>query len=189
MKTIKHLLVVLAVASLAMPVGAAYADDVDPSAIALQNVTVNQTEVTKQSTQRGLPGYETDADTSRTIGSWTIRYANGVGFGTGGGNKYFRHEFAKTEKLAGSGSYQSEAHASLIRGSSYGGENVFNMFTHPCAQSIVNNGTAQTCTSPWQLSSAGQQWLIISGHYFDIGIDGTQDDTCPGCIDWVYTTP
>lgn len=149
--------------------------------ITVQSVITNQSEVTQEEYM--------DGSSTVTIGSWTIRYSNAASYGTGGGNKYVRHDFARTEKVAGSGSYQAEAHAALIKGTSYGGQVVFSYLSHPCAESIVNNATAQACTSPWQLSSTGQQWLIISGHYFDIGINGVRDSECSGCIDWVFTTP
>jgi hypothetical protein len=193
MKHFAHIVVVLLIAVL--PVQTALADDgslpnndpPDPSRI---QIVTHQLQVVKAG--KVLPGIPVpNGSSQQTVSGWTIEWANASGYTTGWfGSKYVRHEFARTRKVSGpSGSYQAEAHATLIDGPNYGGTQVFNYITHPCAQSIVNNGTAQSCSSPWQSSSTGRQWYIVSGHYFDIGINGSQDAACPGCIDWVYVTP
>lgn len=170
----------------------AQGDDPPPDSpdVTLEAVISNETEVNRRFSNGngGSGGVTPSGSTEKTVGSWKIRYGNAIGYGTGGGSKYVRHEYARTEKVAGSGSYQAEAHATLIKGSSYTGQQVFSYFTHPCAQSIVNNAKAQSCTSPWFQSSTGQKWCVVSGHYFDIAINGSKDSTCDGCIDWIYTT-
>jgi len=183
----------VALLTAALPVQAAFADDITPPATdspdpARAQVITRQTQVTKLIRSRAE--FSTNGSSQQGVGSWTIEWANAAGYTTGAfGAKYVRHEHARTRKVSGpAGSYQAEAHATLIDGRYYGGTQVFNYFTHPCAQAIVNNATAQTCSSPWQSSSSGRDWLIVSGHYFDIGLNGIDAD-CPGCIDWVYTTP
>lgn len=178
----------------ALPIQAAFADDNAPPTTtdspdpSRAQVIAHQAQVTRRI--RGWPGFSTTASSQQGIGTWTIEWANAAGYTTGWfGSKYVRHEYARTRRVSGpTGSYQAEAHATLIDGRYYGGTQVFNYFTHSCAKAIVNNATAQTCSSPWQSSSSGRDWLIVSGHYFDIGINGIDAD-CPGCIDWVYTTP
>ena len=167
----KNLFVVLMAVALALfPTAPAFADGGAPPKVTTQAVSPKNS-------------------TTRTVGGFTIMYSNSAAYGTAGSNKYVRHNSARTEKTAGTGSYQAEAHGALIKGSSYSNPTVWDYISHPCAQSIVNNAAAQTCVSPWQLSSTGQKWLVISGHYFDIGINGSQDSSCSGCIDFVYTTP
>lgn len=177
----------------AFPAQAAFAGDSSPPNTdspdpSRARVITRQARVTKLI--QGRPGFSTNASLQQGVGSWTIEWANAAGYTTGWfGSKYVRHEFARTRKVSGpAGSYQAEAHAVLINGQYYSDPQVFSYVTHSCAQAIVNNATAQTCSSPWQASSSGRQWFIISGHSFDIGINGT-DAQCPGCIDWVYTTP
>jgi len=195
MKAISHLIAATLVTLLQVSTVVA-SDTTPPSSqpdeITIQSVTTNQAQVIKPVIDKPMrPGSPViNGSSQQTVGSWTIEWSNAAAYGTGGGNKYVQHYYAKTRKVSRpAGSYQAEVHATLIDGPSYGGTQVFSYFTHPCAQAIVNNGTAQSCSSPWQLSSTGHQWFIISGHYFDIGINGSQDASCPGCIDWVYTTP
>jgi hypothetical protein len=197
----RFFVLLIAISIMLLPVSTAFADGGAPppvlpdgsTAITIQRVVTNQKVANNHasSNNSGHPGGPTpDASTNRNVGSWTITYANAAALGyDGNGNKYVQHYYGKTIKTAGSGSYQAEVHATLLNGGTYDSPSVFDYITNPCAKSVVNNGTAQSCSSPWFASSTGRQWYIITGHYFDIGIDGTKDSTCDGCIDWVYATP
>ena len=60
-------------------------------------------------------------------------------------------------------------------------------FTKPCAGIVKVNGTAKTCSSPGFATSPGEQWLVISGHYYDDGNDGELEKVIAGELDWVWT--
>lgn len=194
MQPLKLLATWVVAASLLLSPTHAYADDPHPpqttpdptSDIILQSVVTNRTQITQQIP---VQTYAPDGSVSVVTEDWVIEYANGAAYGINGANKYVQHLLARTRKIAGIGPYQAEAHATLIKGNSYSVPPVFDQFIYPCAFQVVNDNTAQTCPSPWQPSTTGQQWFIISGHSFDIGGDGIKDTFCPGCIDFVFTTP
>lgn len=133
--------------------------------------------------------YSTDASASQTVGSTTVEWSNAVAYTIS--PRQISHYFAKTSRLAGSGDYKAETHATLINGTQYDGPIWFSRDTYPCAQSIVVNGAAQSCQSPFFDASgtAGRNWRVVSGHSFDVGNNGTWDANCSGCIDWVFTFP
>ena len=81
-----------------------------------------------------------------------------------------------------------EAHAALIPDAQYGTP-VFSNQTHSCAQVYKTNAEAKTCQSPNQTSWHGRNWGIVSGHLFDTDLSNPYATGCPGCIDWLYTTP
>lgn len=123
-------------------------------------------------------------------GSWSWEYANAAQPGTTvQGGKVIRHYFGRTRKLTGTGTYRAEVHSTLLNGGTYGSPSVFDYLGTPCAKSELLNATAQACSSPWFGTTKGRKWFIITGHYFDIGANGSREGDCPGCIDWVYTTP
>lgn len=125
----------------------------------------------------------------RQVGSWTVEYSLAGAYMFYNYKKYVQHMFAKTARTAGAGNYAAEAHANLIKGNNYGGQQVFSSFTTNCAGTTVINGKAQTCASSWFRTLAGAKWFLISGHSLDIGINGSKDSTCDGCMDFVYTVP
>lgn len=188
----KRLVNLLAVILLLLPVSTTFADDDNPPAVQADEsiVIVRQREVTNETSVKIRGGRdEIDASTTRTVGSVTIKYSNAAAQGWDCcGGTYVRHSYARTARIAGTASYQAEAHAALLDGTTLESPSVFDFITDPCAQSIINNATAQSCSSPWFQSSPGRGWYIVSGHYFDIWINGTRDSTCDGCIDWVYWT-
>lgn len=146
---------------------------------------IEQVEVRGRSI-RGAVGDVSPATSSDAWGpGWRVRYAQSVVYAT----TYMGHNYAKTERLEGGGGYGTHAHATLIKGHDYGGQQVFSSFTHSCASRTETNVTAQTCRSPNQASSSGSKWLLVSGHWYDHGNDGTKDGSCSGCIDWKWTHP
>lgn len=132
----------------------------------------------------------TDASGTQTSGGTTAEWSNGVAYYLS--PRQISHYFAKTARIAGSGSYKAETHATLINGTQYDGPIWFSQSTYSCAQSIVVNGTAQSCQSPFFNAPSGlpgKNWRIVSGHSFDMGNNGSWDMNCSGCIDWVFTFP
>lgn len=119
-------------------------------------------------------------------GGWTVQFKNVISANAGPA-EWVRYLYAHTKRLAGAGAYKTNAHATLIEGDSYEDEQVFSVFTHGCAGKTIVNGTAKTCQSPQFSTSPGEKWFVISGHWYDHGNNGSQDATCPGCIDWVWT--
>lgn len=76
----------------------------------------------------------------------------------------------------------------LIRGSSYEGEQVFSAFKKRCAGIVEVNATVRTCSSPAFVTSPGEEWFVISGHYYDHGNDGGEpEETIDHQLDWVWT--
>ena len=117
-----------------------------------------------------------------------VRYANALSYQSGWPKKV-RHEYAITEKLSGPSTlYETHVHAALKDGTDPLDTLVFGLHTHSCATVDRTNSKAQTCTSPWYNTSSGSKWTVYSGHHYDINGDGN-DDTCLGCIDWVYDVP
>lgn len=100
-----------------------------------------------------------------------------------------RFYYAHTKRLSGSGPYWAEAHAVLIEGAAYDGNQVFNYKTDSCAAVSAVNAMARTCGSPWFDTSPGDQWLVISGHSYDDGNDGSVEIVIAGERDWVWTAP
>jgi hypothetical protein len=121
---------------------------------------------------------------------WVIQWSMGWAWRSyTGDSRGMRHRFARTIKKEGSGSYVAEAHAALVHGGSYTDEIVFSMDTDSCAVSEVSNSSAGTCPSNWFDSHVGDNWIVVSGHYFDVGEDGSRDATCDGCLDRGFTMP
>lgn len=123
---------------------------------------------------------------NETINGQTVEYASCAGAATNG--SYVYHCFARTRRIAGSGNFRTEAHAALIPDAQYGTP-VFSNQTHSCAQVYKTNAEAKTCQSPNQTSWHGRNWGIVSGHLFDTDLSNPYATGCPGCIDWLYTTP
>lgn len=127
---------------------------------------------------------------TQSSGSWSWEYANAAASGIDSyGRKVVQHYYGRTRKLTGTGTYKAEVHSTLLNGGTYGSPSVFDYLQYPCAKQEKVNATAQSCPSPWFVTTTGRKWFIITGHYFDIGADGLRDGTCDGGIDWVYTTP
>lgn len=121
---------------------------------------------------------------------WHVFYRQQVRYRTDGSR--MRHDFAQTHRDVGTGRWSTNTHAALIKGHSYSGSIVFSGNTHSCAnqnQTKTTNSTVDTCSSPYQGTSRGGKWLLVSGHTFDQGANGTQDGACSGCIDWKWTVP
>jgi len=60
----------------------------------------------------------------------------------------------------------------------------------------VDDGEARTCESPFQSTSKGASWFLVSGHWIDVAKDdGARDQSvrhdgeCFGCIDWAWKVP
>lgn len=106
---------------------------------------------------------------------------------------YTYHCYAKTEKISGTGTYKTHAHAALIKGSlagvSYTDPVVFGYPPTACASITKTNATSTTCKSPNFASKTNQWWYAISGHWYDLGADGTINSRCDGCIDTKYRVP
>lgn len=129
-----------------------------------------------------------DGSSNRTVGGDSIRYANAISY-IGGISKQVRYEYAITEKLSGPSTlYKTHAHGALKRGTGTFDPIVFGNPPDACASKDTTNGKAQTCTSSWFSTTGGAKWSVYSGHSYDINANGV-DDTCSGCIDWVYTVP
>ena len=60
---------------------------------------------------------------------------------------------------------------------------------YPCAGVSRVNGEARTCTSPGFATEPGEEWLVISGHSYDHGNDGSVEEAITGQLDWVWTAP
>lgn len=177
--------------ALAIPISPVFADAGQPPVsvtndqVALQ-VVVHSSQVNLAAGDRqGYGEAATDGSGTVIVGGMTVEWSNGVGWNP----TSMRHEFGQTQRVAGSGNYETEVHSTLIDGPYYGGNQVFSNGTDSCAQVYAVNATARTCSSLLQPSSSGHQWFIISGHSFNVGIGGTWDAECPGCIDWVWTQP
>lgn len=126
------------------------------------------------------------AGLTTTVNGQTVEYANCAGAATNGSFVY--HCYARTRRIAGSGNYRTEAHAALIPDAQYGTP-VFSNATHTCAEVSKTNAESKTCQSPNQSSWHGRKWGIVSGHMFDTDLSNPYASTCPGCIDWLFTTP
>ena len=90
-----------------------------------------------------------------------------------------RDNYASTKRLSGSGSYEAEAHATLIEGDSYEGEQVFSGFSPPCATRTKVNRKAKTCRSPRFDTEPGEERFAISGHSYNHGNDGGSGASTP----------
>lgn len=122
--------------------------------------------------------------------AWHVFYRQQVRYAVDGSS--MRHDFAQTERDVGSGKWHTKTHAALIKGHSYSGTQVFSAYTHACADQSVTkttNGKVSTCSSPYQGTSRGAKWLLVSGHTFDQSANGTTDGACHGCIDWKWSVP
>lgn len=118
---------------------------------------------------------------------YRVRFANSISANAGPA-RWVRYDYAKTERLSGSGNYRAEAHATLIQGDRYEDQQVFNYSTgHSCAGVARVNRTAKTCSSPSFRTSPGEKWFVISGHSFDHGNDGSVEKQIIGELDWVWT--
>ena len=80
----------------------------------------------------------------RTGSGWVVRFENVVSSNVGGAG-WVRCDYARTKRLPSSGSYEAHAHATLIGGDSYEGEQGVQRF-HPlvCDETKVN-GEAIAC--------------------------------------------
>ena len=124
-----------------------------------------------------------------TIASgYRVRFRN-VLVSNAGPAQWVRYGYASTKRLSGSGDYRAEAHATLIKGDSYGNEPAFSAYTRPCAGISRVNREAKTCSSPSFVTSPGEKWLVISGHSYDHGNDspGDPEEVIAGELDRVWT--
>ena len=143
--------------------------------------------VVTQSYTNAIADVNSPDSATQTVNGQTVEYSNCAGAAANG--SYVYHCFARTRRIAGTGTYRTEAHATLIDGNQLGGNQVFNYVLYPCAKVEKTNAESKTCQSPNFTSSHGKQWYIVSGHSFDTDNTPPYAANCPGCIDWVYTTP
>lgn len=136
----------------------------------------------------GLPFAPQTTVTTDPSGRWRVKFENKISY-VRGRRGWVRYDHASTRRLSGSGTYRANAHATLIRGSSYSGEYAFASHMQRCAGVTVVNRTARTCSSPRFSTSPGQQWYVISGHFYDHGNNGSIDAEVTGGMDYVWTAP
>lgn len=153
-------------------------------------VVTQQVSQKSESLRPGADDITPDASSSVVVGNNTIEWGNCLGHWHQSQYHKVYHCFARTRRLSGSGDYEAEAHAALIKGTAQGveyeDEIVFSQFTDTCAEVVKTNQTAETCQSPLFFTGIPQWWYVVSGHYFDLGANGTQDATCSGCVDWRF---
>lgn len=131
-------------------------------------------------------GESLNASTEQPVGSHTVRYSSALWYDS---CCNVRHYYGRTEKVSGSGNYKTHIHSALIKGQYPGDEVVWSWLDDTCGEDNQTNATAQSCSSPKQTTTSGQPWRIVTGHRYDVGANGTWDDECAGCIDWVWWTP
>lgn len=142
--------------------------------------------VVTQSYTNAVADVNSPDSATQTVNGQTVEYSNCVGAVPSG--SYVYHCYARTRRIAGTGTYRTEAHAALVPDAQYGTP-VFGYTTHPCAQVYNTNAEAKTCQSPNFTSWHGRKWGIISGHMFDTDLNNPYGGSCSGCIDWLFTTP
>lgn len=120
-------------------------------------------------------------------GGWRARHSIRVAWYSD--SSKVRYDRARAQRLEGSGSYKTAAHATLIKGHSYSGTQVFSPYTHSCASDSNVDATTTTCSSPWQATETGGRWFLTGGFTYDHGNDGSRDFPCDGCIDWQWVMP
>lgn len=99
-----------------------------------------------------------------------------------------RYDQGVTVRKEGAGAYKAHVHGTFIKGHAYDGDQVWSSFTNPCA-SVTANHDVGTCASAYQKTSRGGRWLLVSGHWYDHGANGTRNAKCDGCIDWKFVVP
>ena len=129
--------------------------------------------LTRQSTTAAGAGYR-------------VRFRNVISSNAGAA-EWVQYTYASTKRVSGSGTYAAHAHATLIEGDSYEGEQVFSAFTDSCATKTKVNGEAKTCRSTQFDTEPGEEWLVISGHYYDQDNDDDIEEWITGELDWVWT--
>lgn len=192
------LVVVLLVLPTAMPGAATGGEDGGgPSAGSGPNVQMVERDgvryFTASTSERGRPSaFRSSAAPGLILASggsgWRAEAKNQISANRGAA-RWVRYDYAQTRRLSGWGDYLAEAHATLIRGSSYEGEQVFSAYERSCAGIIRVNRTARTCSSPRFDTSPGEKWFVISGHTFDHGNDSPSNPEwrVAGELDWVWT--
>ena len=176
---------VLVAVAAALPAGATGEDGGDSG---VQVTERNGVRHFKSSTTERLESnssYSRQASTENGSG-WVVRFENSISSNVGPA-EWVRYDYAYTRRLSGSGDYKAHAHAALIEGDSYEGEQVFSAFTHSCATKTKVNRQAKTCRSPNYDTEPGDEWLVISGHTYDDGNDGEIEASIAGELDWVWT--
>lgn len=136
----------------------------------------------------GLPFAPQSTVTTGPSGRWRVKFENRISFQRGR-RGWVRYDHAETRRLSGSGTYRANAHATLIRGSSYSGEYAFASHRQRCAGITTVNRTARTCSSQRFSTSPGQRWYVISGHFYDHGNDGSIEADITGEMDYIWTAP
>ncbi len=131
------------------------------------------------------PSYARQASTENGSG-WVVRFENSISSNVGAAD-WVKYDYAYTKRLSGAGDYLAHAHATLIEGDSYEGEQVFSAFTDSCATKTKVNGQAKTCRSSKYDTEPGEEWLVVSDHTYDDGNDGDNDASIAGELDWVWT--
>lgn len=178
--------------TLAQEAPPAPAADDGPAIVQVSDDEPVRTIVTSTYGSNGTPFAPQSTVTTGPGGVWRVRYKNQISHNRGRA-RWIRYDYAETRRLSGSGDYRVNAHAMLVIGNQRYGEYAFATLgsqpKYPCAGETAVNRTARTCSSPAFATSPGQQWYVISGHFFDADNDGMVDDDVDGEMDYVWTAP
>lgn len=137
-------------------------------------------------------GLESDRDGTGQCLKWVVQWKQVVRWYTNGTK--MRHDSGQTTRLEGCDNYKARVHTTLIKGHDYFVTPEWSHFgakdNDACASTGWQlNKQARTCSSPYQNTSKGAKWLLVSGHDYDNRANSSVDGSCAGCIDWKWTVP